>query len=117
MEQKKYIGYHNDAVLPIKRGQTVTIKKGTKIRCMLRGDVVAGRTFKIQVHHLMPGCSYHKNLITECDLRVLGMTFEEVRNYPEEFIPQKNPEVCWPGRGGYWQSVDINDVPETFTKE
>lgn len=110
----KYIGYHDESKLPLKRGQTVTIKKGTKIHCMLRGIVEAKKTFKIKIHHLMPGCSWSKRMITDRDRETLKMTWEEINAYPGDFIPQSNPGVSWPGTGGYWQTVDINEIPETF---
>ncbi len=106
----KYIGYHAESSLPFKRGQEVTIKKGTKIHCMKRGDVIAKKTFKITIHHMMNGISYPKFTITDCDLRALNMTFQQIEAYPGNMIPGKNPSVCWPGTGGYWQEVDINDV-------
>lgn len=86
----KFVGYHE--TLPIKAGQTVTIKKGTIIK---KGNelVEAKRTYKVVVHHTLSG----SNALTE-DLKVGE--------------PTSNPSVRWAGAGGYWCEVDLNDIPE-----
>jgi len=89
----KYLGYHDD--LPIKQGQIVTIKKGTMVRC--NGVTKpAGRTYKITIHHILPG----QNLYVE------GNAFRRTVH------PVMTPKVVWPGSGGYWAEADINDIPE-----
>jgi hypothetical protein len=94
---KKYVGYFAHlSDLPVKRGQTVTIPKGTVIHTT--GPTkkrIAKRTYKIKVHSV--GCG---------------------QNHPEGHPDHiggysvRNPDVTWVGEGGYWFSVDINDVPE-----
>ncbi len=91
----KYLGYHDDSDLPVKRGDVVTIKKGTMIRH--RGQVKpAGRTYQVTINHLMNG----QNAMVE------GNAFRKVVR------DIKPPTVVWPGSSGYWSEVDINDIPE-----
>lgn len=93
---QKFVGYHDDDELPIKPGMTVTILKGTVIKTIGQEPRKAGRTYKVRVDHILNGSfprqGYHN--------------FEESGS---------NPTVRWPGSGGYWSSVDINDIPEAGT--
>jgi hypothetical protein len=92
---KKFMGYCDKNVLPVKQGDTVTIKKGTLVRC--NGVTKpAGRTYKVRVNHVQSG----RNLYIE------GNAFRR------EITPIMNPTVVWPGSGGYWAEADINDIPE-----
>lgn len=80
-------------VLPIKAGDQVTIKKGTLVTTVKKGSQVAGKTYKVFVHHTLPGTNYpvgHPN--------------------HDKNSPVTNATVVWPGPGGYWSSVDINEV-------
>lgn len=89
----KYVGYHDDKDLPLKAGDIVTIRKGVTIFTTHpdgRGKV-AGRTYKIKIDHVLWGCT------------------RDGEHY-------RNPSVRWPGSGGYWNEVDINDVPEAGEK-
>jgi hypothetical protein len=87
-----FIGYCPDDLLPIKRGQTVTIPKGVTIT--YRGEKkVNERTRKVKVDHLLNGTNFHGN-------------------HRGDAVPPTSPSVRWPGSGGYWSEVDINDVPE-----
>lgn len=86
-----YIGFYTDDALPVTRGQTVTILKGTPI--WHRGaTVLAGRTYKIKIDHVLNGCTDRRD----------GKTAQHL----------ENPKVRWPGAGGYWSAVDINLIPE-----
>jgi hypothetical protein len=104
-EQVKFLGYHEESALPVKRGQTVTIKKGTVIKTTRTDPTtgryatkVAGRTYKIKIHHILG-----------------GSTITELTKRPGETVgPLTNPSVRWPGSSGYWMEVDINDITETF---
>jgi hypothetical protein len=86
----KYIGYHeNLSTLPIQKGDTILIKKGTKYHSTRDGDYhIAGKSYKVKVDHLIHGAQY-----TERDQKIV-----------------KNSEATWVGSGGYWCRVDINDV-------
>lgn len=81
---RRFEGYHSQDKLPIKRGDAVTIVKGTTI--VYRGKTIkAGRTYRVKVDHVLPGT--HSRTIT-------------------------NPSVRWAGRSGYWCEADINQIPE-----
>jgi hypothetical protein len=99
METKttKYVGYHDEQDLPVKRGQTVTIPKGTTVKTVGRPAKQAGKTYKVKVDHILPGTSDYS--IAVQDKKVI-----EVRT------PRTNPKVVWAGPGGYWSEADINDV-------
>jgi hypothetical protein len=85
----RYVGYTPVNQLPVKKGDTVTIRKGTSIT--FKGKVKpAGRTHDVVVDHVLPG--------TVSTLDRLG------------FNAPQNPTVRWPGSGGYWSEVDINDL-------
>ena len=88
-----YIGYHDDHELPLKRGDVVTIKKGTVIK-FRGGTKLAGKTYKVTIDHILPGMS-----------RV-----RRDRHFDDSVT--QNPSIRWPGPGGYWSEVDINDVVE-----
>jgi len=89
----RYIGYHELADLPIKKGDTVTILKGTPIRSRGARDRIAGRTYKIKVVMLMNG--------------ITDSHSDHTRR-----VNTQNPSVSWAGAGGYWSDVDINLIPE-----
>lgn len=86
----KYIGYFSDkSLLPFKKGDIVIISKGTRYHSMKDGQWhIAGKSYKVKIDHILPGCQYMErgNLIVI------------------------NPEISWPGSGGYWHRADINDV-------
>ena len=85
-----FIGYHEDKDIPIKPGDIVTIVKGVTIETTHSSGPkkIAGRTYKIKVHHILNGATSFNG-----------------KHY-------SNPAVRWPGSGGYWNHVDINDIPE-----
>jgi hypothetical protein len=86
----KFIGYHEKlSKFGIKKGDFITIKKGTKYHSMKDGEYhIAGKTYKVKVNHLIHGTQYE--------------------DYGKKIV--RNTEVRWAGSGGYWYSVDINDV-------
>ena len=102
----KFLGFHEAVSLPIKPGDTVTIGKGTKIRKTDgKGWRLAGRTHKVRVHHILPGCT-------------------KIERWPDDPKADKdgfvtshlsNPFVVWAGSGGYWTEADINDIPEAHS--
>jgi hypothetical protein len=99
---KRFVGYHEDHELPVKRGDTVTILKGTKIKttCPRPEDKhkVAKRTYKIKVDHILNGTT-----ITQLN---------RGRDFDLPLGPLTNPTVRWGGTGGYWYEVEMNDLPE-----
>lgn len=74
------------AVLPIKKGDTVLIRKGTPVKTVGREPRFAGRTYRVRVHHTLCGVNH------------------------ADGKPAQNPKVVWAGPGGYWTQADINDV-------
>ena len=93
MPVKRYEGFVYDENLPVQPGQTVTIPKGSIVHTLHYGPRMVPRTYKIRVNHLLNG----SNVYVE---------------YHGRTVPQTNPKVRWPGKGGYWSEIDINDVPE-----
>lgn len=98
---KRFEGFHELDELPVKKGDLVTILKGTTIRTTLPSMTggyevkVAGRTYKVRVNHVFEGMN-----------RPAGH-----KNHNPSY-PVQSPTVRWPGTGGYWFGVDINDIPE-----
>jgi hypothetical protein len=90
---KPYMGHCRVQELPIKKGMTVTIKKGTIVKTIGRDPKPAGKTYKITVHHLGGGSNQY-------------------RGYHGEIVAAQNPTVVWAGPGGYWSECDLNDLPE-----
>jgi hypothetical protein len=105
MSTNRFEGYHDERNLPVKKGDTVTIVKGTTIRTTMPkvgGGYVtktAGRTYKVKVDHVLPG-------------RTLDKDAWQVTRHGETPGPRENPSVRWPGTGGYWFEVEINNIPE-----
>lgn len=101
----RFEGYYEDRELPLKRGDTVTIKKGTRISTPTfpgSKERIAKRTYKVKVHHFMPGMTDINSVQSEHP----PFEYREVRKHRD------NPKVCWPGESGYWFEVDLNDIPE-----
>jgi hypothetical protein len=97
----KFKGYHDDHEIPVKKGDLVTIRKGTKIRTTspsITGGFKskeAGRTYKVTVDHILNGMN-----------QPVGHPGHNAS------YPVQSPSVRWPGSGGYWYEVDLNDIPE-----
>lgn len=95
-------GYQDDnamLALPIKRGDTVIIKKGTIIYVVGQEPKPAGRTYQVKVHSLSPGQN-----------RPVG----HPQHDPSYGV--QNPRIVWPGSGGYWTECDVNDVVKAPAK-
>lgn len=91
-EPPTFIGYVPEGVMPLKMGQTITIPKGTVVHH--RGTSERSkRDRKIKIHHFISGSNFHLN-------------------HAGELQKATTPKVCWPGSGGYWSEVDLNDIPE-----
>jgi hypothetical protein len=89
-----FFGYVPDGALPLKVGQEVTIPKGTLI--WYRGTSERSkRARKIKIHHFISGSNFHVA-------------------HHGELVRATSPKVVWPGGGGYWSEVDINDIPEAL---
>lgn len=91
----KHLGYHEHlSDLPIKRGDKVTIPKGTTVHSMGTPRVrVAARNYTVTVRSV------------SC-----GQNFPEGHPRHDPSYPTVNPRVVWVGSGYYWCEADINDV-------
>ena len=108
-----FIGHEPKDRLPaFKKGEEITILKGTVLTGTFpdsqrnghdkdgRPVRIAGRTYKVKVHDLTPGYMHQ-----DWDHRTKGIGFHI-----------RNAEICFVGAGGYWNYVDLNDVPEAIEK-
>lgn len=108
-----YFGYHPEHKLPIKQGDTVLIKKGTLVKNIHFGTKPAGRTYRVKVNHTLPGQSIPFFDVVRYHGDRFKFTQEHLKFADQNsslLIPIRNPSVCWPGPGGYWSEVDINQV-------
>ena len=122
---KIYEGFHEEADLPVKRGDRVRVRKGAKListHPKKGGEYEAYRSQVVTVHHIMPGQSYD-GILTESQrgwLETKGFSeqlaemdrlrTEDQAAWNDYRIHTKNPRVVWAGTGGYWIEADINDV-------
>jgi hypothetical protein len=103
---RHFEGHHEKHNLPVKKGDRVTIRKGTKIRTTIPATTggymskVAGRTYTVTVDHVLN-----------------GMNTPVGDDRHNALYPVKPPSVRWPGTGGYWFEVDINDIPEAVDEK
>ena len=90
--------------LAIKQGDIVTIRKGVMVHTH-KGIKPAGRTFKVKIYRFDNGY-------------VMPTEEVEYRKRHGKDVTQTvfNPHIVWPGSGGYWCWVDLNDVPEAVLK-
>lgn len=130
-----FIGYCES--IPFKVGQEVTIPKGTLVTDR-KGLREVRRTYKIRVHHSLPGMSIpvgHRNKVSgENHLYYMSRHDPELAqehygtndlekllsrmvekdlgstSHTTLFLPITNPMICWPGEGGYWVDCDINQL-------
>jgi hypothetical protein len=126
-------GYQDTKKLPIKTGDVVVIKAGTRITSTNPSvpERIAKRNMKVTVRsmgsgqNITPSCISHYEVdtlrangfddeIVEATLAVYRhecsrLGYNNVDFTPFSF-PIKDPEVCWSGTGGYWCYADINDV-------
>jgi hypothetical protein len=94
---QKFIGYYDESELPIKTGDFVTIRKGTIVHTIGREPRPARKTYKIKINHILNGVMRY-------------------RDHSGQPVECQNPRVRWPGPGGYWSDVDINEIPEALVE-
>lgn len=84
MQYKGFVPSHK---LPLRPGDRVVIPKGIPFKSThpQKGSGVTGRTYTVEINHLLNG-------------------------YRVESGRDLNPEVRWAGAGCYWKWVDINDI-------
>lgn len=73
---------------PLKRGDKVRIFKGTLLHSMKRGDIVCKKTYVVSLHFANKGYEGYSRLSGE----------------PGKYAI--DPQVTWPGTGGYWTRCD-----------
>lgn len=142
-------GYYPYSEIPFKKGDVVTVPKGTLIKSTGGAPKVSTRTQKVTVHHVMPGSMAFLveklsggRFYFDCVDRTMedaltraGATEAlkilqgpNVDLFAEEIIQDlegrgllrwdgdngylvlDNPQVVWPGSGGYWREADVNNV-------
>jgi hypothetical protein len=96
-EPKRFVGPFGK--LQVRRGNIVVIRKGTVIQTLHPAkprEISAGRTYKVKVDHVFNGW-INEDYDHSNDRRIVRL---------------HNPRIEWAGQGGYWCSVDANDVEE-----
>jgi hypothetical protein len=80
--------------MPFRQGNRIRIPAGTVVDSThpRRKRFTLTRAHTIVVNHTLPGIGYPDSL------------------------DRKSPRVCWPGTGGYWCEVDINDLVDADGK-
>jgi hypothetical protein len=108
----KYVGSRQDNQISLKQQDVVTIKKGTLV--LYRGEwKPAGRTYKVRIHH------FSAIWVTQA-----AKATPYPVSWPDLSDPLINPtigilspSICFPGSGGYWSDVNLNDIPEAMQKQ
>lgn len=93
----RHVGHHFDSELPVKRGDRVRIRAGAVIRTTRssKREVVNKRARVITVHDVHGGMSEHVGY---------GPNKEDLWRHLND------PDVIWPGTGGYWHYAKMSDV-------
>ncbi len=99
-----FVGYVESAKLPVKKGQTITIRKGVTVKTIGKPAKLAGKTYQVTVDHVLPGSSNMQH----------RQRTEPPYHFYKEVTHTSNPKAVWAGPGGYWTEVDLNDVPEAL---
>lgn len=60
----KFIGYHHESTLPIKKGDKVRIPKGVEVKSR-EGVKISGRPQTVDVNHVLPGVSANVGILTK----------------------------------------------------
>lgn len=133
--QPSYVGHHDQASLPIKAGDRVTIPAGVTIRSFnpKRKQRVSTRRQTVEVKDILGGADTRASNIAPWDrgrypgqddvFAAFDLAMEAIdtetdpvrRRAIQDFayglrVPTSNPEVRWSGVGYYWTWADINDV-------
>lgn len=122
----RYDGYHGYDDLPFQKGQEVIIPSGVTVKTMhpSRDSYTTSRKQKVRIHHFLPGQTVrlidavkdrHVRQIAQERFDMNELEAEVERDHAGAYdkrIPLQNPTLCWPGTGGYWCEVEINDVLE-----
>lgn len=113
----KYYGYHDVNTLPIKSGMTVKVPKGTKVQSChpKKREFVTKREMTIRVNWINCGSdmslSDYEHAVSRGSEKPGAIMFNSNRFHRDEIrMATSNPTIHWAGSGGYWNSVDINDI-------
>lgn len=92
-----HVGFHDDAELPIKRGDSVRLRAGAPVRTThpTRRCITNKRTRTVTVLSIDCGQS-----------RCIG--YDDAGNQIWQHI--SDPGIRWAGTGGYWHTADLIDV-------
>lgn len=129
----KFRGYHEDAELPLTRGQSIVVPAGTTVVSTnpRRRRFVTSRRQTVKIHSFGCGRSFCVGHETKDGQRVGSLMSREdgeilhgiygsrdpavLVNLADAtvrggtvFLPVDDPTVVWAGTGGYWCEVDIN---------
>jgi hypothetical protein len=126
-----HVGYHEDAELPIRRGDRVRIRAGAKIWTTLpdpaRKRFTLTRSRVVTVHSMECGQTVMASLYGDAEhrRRLLELDFLipkeddrakrkamrlEVADLERGLLHCQHPGVCWVGTGGYWHHAALSDV-------
>lgn len=126
-----HVGYHEDAELPIRRGNRVRIRVGAEIWTTLpdpeRKSFTLSRSRVVTVHSLdcgqtilasLYGDTEHRRrlreleglILREDDVAKRQLMLLEVADLERGLLHRQHPGVCWVGTGGYWHHAALSDV-------
>lgn len=132
----RHVGYHEDAELPIKRGDRVRIRAGAEIWTTLPDPAKKRFSLKrarvVTVHSMdcgstvsvtLYGDESHKQRVRELEKALAQENSPEKRTQMQQELSDlargllhiQPPGVCWVGTGGYWHHAKLEDVD--FIKE
>jgi len=126
-----HVGYHEDAELPIRRGDRVRVRAGAEIWTTLpdpaRKRFTLPRSRVVTVHSMDCGQTLSSSLYGDAEhqrrLRELDWLIPkeddaakrqllrlEAADLERGLLHRQHPGVCWVGTGGYWHHAALSDV-------
>lgn len=126
-----HVGYHEDAELPIRRGDRVKVRAGAELWTTLpdpaRKRFTLVRSRVVTVHSMdcgqtisssLYGNTNHKRRLQELnwlipkedDVAKRQLLRLEVTDLERGVLHSQHPGVCWVGTGGYWHHAALDDV-------
>jgi hypothetical protein len=133
-----HVGYHEDAELPIRRGDRVRVRAGAEIWTTLpdptRKKFTLTRSRVVTVHSMdcgqtiLSSCfgdAEHKSRLRELDWQIpkeddaakRQLMRLEVADLERGLLHRQHPGVCWVGTGGYWHHAALSDVEVVKAEE
>lgn len=126
-----HVGYHEDAELPIRRGDRVRVRAGAEIWTTLpdpaRKRFTLARSRVVTVHSMdcgqtisssLNGDAEHRRRLLELDWQIpkeddaakRQLLRLEAADLGRGLLHSQHPGVCWVGTGGYWHHALLSDV-------